>query len=148
MLNPGTLPPSLKPCTILPVLGIRGDPTCEMVCRIMCARLGWLWRHAKHAICKDRPKDILDGSTQTPPLPPREKNPGKKKTAWPKKGMVVCVVFEQFPKSKCWFGCSCDYYICSMILLGSEHIYDPKGERRQDGGCGLWLSQPVYASLG
>ena len=112
LLNPGT-PFPLKPCTILPVLGIRGDPTCEMVCRIMCARLGWLWRHAKHAICKDRPKDILtdEGSATTNPPPGKQT---KKKRLGQKKSMVLCVCVCLFVwtiseiEMLVWV-CSCDY---------------------------------------
>lgn len=140
-----TLGPFPKTLTILP-FGDPSNPTCEMVCRIMCARLGWLWRHAKHAICKDRPKDILTDRPKhhQPPQGKRQKKRVGQKKVW-----LFVLFLNNFPEIEMlvWV-CSCDYYICSMILLGSEHIYDPKGGQRQDRGCGLWwFSQPVYCFL-
>lgn len=148
LLNPGTLPPSLKPSPSSP-LGIR--PTQPVKWSAVSCAPGWDGSDDMLSMRSARidPRTSWRMKVQPPPTPPREKD--KNKTLGRKKVWFVCVcvcLFEQFPKSKCWFGCSCDYYICSMILPGSEHIYDPKGERRQDGGCGLWLSQPVYASLG
>ena len=39
--------------------GRRSAGACVMVCRIMEESRGWLWRHAKQASCRERPRDIL-----------------------------------------------------------------------------------------